>query len=75
MSCSALVTASGSPLTPSQRLPSAPQTPPAASTRAVALAAWQVHLELLFATLHGDDRVLRAERTEELAKRYAARLP
>lgn len=45
-----------------------------AGTRAVALAAWQVHLELLFATLHGDDRVLRAERTEELARRYAARL-
>lgn len=45
-----------------------------ADTRAVALAAWQVHLELLFAALHGDERVLRAERTEELTKRYAARL-
>lgn len=45
-----------------------------AGTRAVALAAWQVHLELLFAALHGDERTLRAERTEELTKRYAARL-
>jgi uncharacterized protein YndB with AHSA1/START domain len=45
-----------------------------AGTRAVALAAWQVHLELLFAALHGDERMLRSERTEELAKRYAARL-
>ena len=45
-----------------------------AGTRAVALAAWQVHLELLFAALHGDERMLRAERTRELTKRYAARL-
>jgi uncharacterized protein YndB with AHSA1/START domain len=45
-----------------------------AGTRAVALAAWQVHLELLFAALHGDERVLRAERTEELVRRYTARL-
>ncbi len=45
-----------------------------AGTRAVALAGWQVHLELLFAALHGDERVLPSERTAELAKRYAARL-
>jgi len=48
--------------------------PPLEGTRAVALAAWQVHLELLFAALHGDERVLRSERTEELVKRYTARL-
>jgi uncharacterized protein YndB with AHSA1/START domain len=53
------------------------QTVPArlAELRGTALAAWQTHLELLFAALHG---VIRCpwptERTEELAQRYAKRL-
>ncbi|MBO0826764.1 MAG: SRPBCC domain-containing protein [Streptosporangiales bacterium] len=52
------------------------QTVPArlADTLAVALAAWQTHLELLFAALHGDvRRPWPTERTDELTKRYADR--
>lgn len=41
----------------------------------VTLAAWQTHLELMFAALHGDVRCpWPTERTEELTKRYADRL-
>jgi uncharacterized protein YndB with AHSA1/START domain len=52
------------------------QTVPAhlAGLRATALAAWQTHLELLVAALHGPPRPWPAERTEELVKRYADRL-
>lgn len=39
--------------------------------RATALAAWQTHLEVLFATLHGADRCWPEGRTEHLAARYA----
>lgn len=43
--------------------------------RATALAAWQVHLELFFAALHGDVRCpWPQERTEELRRRYAERI-
>jgi uncharacterized protein YndB with AHSA1/START domain len=43
--------------------------------RATALAAWQTHLELLFAALHGDVRCpWPTERTERLRETYAARL-
>jgi uncharacterized protein YndB with AHSA1/START domain len=46
-----------------------------AELRAVSLAAWQVHLELLFAALFGDvRRPWPAERTEQLTKLYADRL-
>lgn len=46
-----------------------------ADTLAVTLAAWQTHLELLFAALHGDVRCPSpVERTDELTKRYAERL-
>jgi uncharacterized protein YndB with AHSA1/START domain len=38
------------------------------------LAAWQTHLEVLFATLFGASRSWPAERTEELRKVYADRL-
>jgi len=39
------------------------------------LAAWQTHLELFFAALHGDVRCpWPAERTEQLEKMYATRL-
>lgn len=41
--------------------------------RARLLAAWQVHLELLFAALHGEVRCpWPGERTERLARHYAA---
>lgn len=46
-----------------------------AHLRAISLAAWQVHLELLFAALFGDVRCpWPAERTEQLARMYADRL-
>lgn len=46
-----------------------------ADLRATALAAWQTHLELLFAALHGDVRCpWPAERTEKLLQMYADRL-
>jgi uncharacterized protein YndB with AHSA1/START domain len=46
-----------------------------ADTLAVTLAAWQTHLELLFAALYGDVRCpWPVERTNELTKRYADRL-
>jgi uncharacterized protein YndB with AHSA1/START domain len=46
-----------------------------AGLRPTALAAWQTHLELLFAALHGDIRCpWPAERTERLRRRYADRL-
>jgi uncharacterized protein YndB with AHSA1/START domain len=41
---------------------------------AAALAAWQVHLELLVAGLHGIDRCWPDERVAALEARYAARL-
>lgn len=41
--------------------------------RAPVLAAWQVHLELFFAALHGQNRSWPAERAAELETRYAAR--
>lgn len=45
-----------------------------AAERATLLAAWQVHLELLFAALHGDVRCpWPADRTEQLRKHYAER--
>ncbi|APU13068.1 SRPBCC domain-containing protein [Actinoalloteichus fjordicus] len=52
------------------------QTVPAtlAGTRAVALAAWQTHLEVLVRTLHGRPQCWPFERTEELRRRYEARL-
>lgn len=53
------------------------QTVPArlADRLAVTLAAWQTQLELMFAALYGDVRCpWPADRTEELAKRYADRL-
>lgn len=43
--------------------------------RAILLAAWQTHLELFFAALHGDIRCpWPAERTEALRAHYAATL-
>lgn len=42
--------------------------------RAGASAAWQTHLELLFATLNGAPRCWPYERTDELTTRYADRL-
>ncbi|MQA05815.1 MAG: hypothetical protein GEV07_24905 [Streptosporangiales bacterium] len=46
-----------------------------AHLRATLLAAWQTHLELLFAALHGDVRCpWPADRTDELRDMYAARL-
>jgi uncharacterized protein YndB with AHSA1/START domain len=52
------------------------QTVPArlADLRATALAAWQIHLELLFAALFGSEQPWPAERTEQLQKTYAERL-
>jgi uncharacterized protein YndB with AHSA1/START domain len=53
------------------------QTLPArlAGLRATVLAAWQTHLELLFAALHGDVRCpWPTERTSTLEKHYADRL-
>jgi len=53
------------------------QTVPArlGEVRAEALAAWQVHLELLFAAVHGELRYpWPAERTADLTRRYAQRL-
>lgn len=52
------------------------QTLPAGATelQARALAAWQTHLELLFATLNGAQRCWPYERTDELTKMYADRL-
>ncbi|OLF19451.1 SRPBCC family protein [Actinophytocola xanthii] len=53
------------------------QTLPAALSerRAQLLAAWQVHLELFFAAVHGDVRCpWPAERTARLTERYSARL-
>ncbi|MQA09082.1 MAG: hypothetical protein GEU98_11160 [Pseudonocardiaceae bacterium] len=45
---------------------------PLAARLPIALAAWQTHLELLFAALHGDVRCpWPSERTEELERRYA----
>ncbi|WP_134046334.1 hypothetical protein [Amycolatopsis arida] len=52
------------------------QTVPAHLARLlpVALAAWQVHLELFFAALHGEIRCpWPTERTDELTRRYAER--
>jgi uncharacterized protein YndB with AHSA1/START domain len=51
------------------------QTVPAglAGLRATVLAAWQTHLELFVAALHGAPRPWPAGRTEELARRYAGR--
>lgn len=46
-----------------------------AELRATVLAAWQTHLELFFAALHGDVRCpWPADRTEELRQMYASRL-
>lgn len=46
-----------------------------AAQRANALAAWQTHLELLFAALHGDIRCpWPTERTSELQQMYAERV-
>jgi uncharacterized protein YndB with AHSA1/START domain len=52
------------------------QTIPAqlAELRAVALAAWQTHLELYVATLHGAERCWPAERTQRLEAMYADRI-
>jgi uncharacterized protein YndB with AHSA1/START domain len=53
------------------------QTLPAhlADLRATALAAWQTHLELLFAALYGDVRCpWPTERTETLRQKYATHL-
>ncbi len=52
------------------------QTLPAelADLRPVALAAWQTHLELYFAALHGQVRPWPEGRTEELTERYRTRL-
>lgn len=53
------------------------QTVPArlADTLPVTLAAWQTHLELLFAALFGEGRrQWPSERTDELTKRYADRM-
>ena len=36
-----------------------------------ALAAWQVHLELLIAAVHGEERCWPADRVAELERRYA----
>jgi uncharacterized protein YndB with AHSA1/START domain len=45
-----------------------------AAERETLLAAWQVHLELVFAALHGDVRCpWPAARTEQLRKHYAER--
>jgi len=48
------------------------QTIPAelADQRAVALAEWQVRLELLYAGLNGEQRAWPAHRVEELTKKY-----
>ena len=49
--------------------------PRLAGSRAELLAAWQVHLELLFAALYGDVRCpWPVERTERLTKLYTDRL-
>ncbi|WP_067831890.1 SRPBCC family protein [Actinomadura kijaniata] len=46
-----------------------------ADRRATALAAWQTHLELFFAALHGDIRCpWPTERTDHLERAYRARL-
>jgi uncharacterized protein YndB with AHSA1/START domain len=45
-----------------------------ADLRAGALAAWQTHLELLYATVHGASRPWPAGRVEELRSAYAERL-
>jgi uncharacterized protein YndB with AHSA1/START domain len=52
------------------------QTLPAAhaALRPAALAAWQVHLELLVAALQGSERCWPEERVTALEARYAARL-
>ena len=52
------------------------QTVPAhlGGLRAIALAAWQTHLEVLFATLNGATRCWPEGRTEELADLYVQRL-
>ncbi|ASO18620.1 uncharacterized protein YndB with AHSA1/START domain [Actinoalloteichus hoggarensis] len=52
------------------------QTVPAAlaDSRADALAAWQTHLEVLARTLHGRPQCWPFDRTEELRRRYEARL-
>lgn len=48
------------------------QTLPDGYPPAAVLAAWQVHLELFFAALHGEVRCpWPSERTEELTRRYA----
>ncbi|WP_020495314.1 SRPBCC family protein [Sciscionella marina] len=50
-------------------------TQTAPEDRAAALAAWQTHLELLVAALHGDIRCpWPSERTEQLRERYARTL-
>ena len=60
----------GTRLVVTQTLP-----PTLADLRATALAAWQTHLELLFAALHGDVRCpWPADRTAALRAMYAARL-
>lgn len=52
------------------------QTLPAESAGLVptTLAAWQTHLEVLFATLNGTARCWPAERTDQLLAMYAGRL-
>ena len=46
-----------------------------ADVRAIALAAWHVHLELFFAATHGEIRCpWPEERTEKLRAIYAARI-
>lgn len=60
----------GSLLTVTQTIPT-----PLSELRAITLAAWQTHLELLFAALFGDIRCpWPADRTEELRQHYAASL-
>ncbi|MGW0591137.1 hypothetical protein [Streptosporangium sp. NPDC002607] len=52
------------------------QTVPArlAGLRTTALAAWQTHLELLFAAVQGEPRCRPEGRVEELRKLYEERL-
>jgi uncharacterized protein YndB with AHSA1/START domain len=56
------------------RIPGALIVVEAAEPRPEALAAWQVHLELLVAGLQGIERCWPEERVEALTARYAARL-
>jgi hypothetical protein len=56
------------------RIPGALIVVEAAEPRPEALAAWQVHLELLVAGLQGIERCWPEQRVEALTARYAARL-